>query len=150
MKTIVEHTSLGLWETRLAQAARSFVQHLASTGTAPKSGGRELEATLLRLGFSTEETLALSREPGSFCRIRVSQMKVRLRHELDALARRARAGRFDYDLNRHIVVHRASVQLSELTGQSAHSRGSATGAKRARRARRSSSTAALDRASIRR
>ena len=96
------------WERAMSAAARRFAQRLVDPRI---EGRRELVATLLRLGFPLAETnAAVARSPG-LKPVRLRAMREALQRELDLCARRARAARIDYDLNRHIAVFRALRQL---------------------------------------
>lgn len=134
--------AMARWEDRLGEAARRFAERV----TGPAGSGREAEATLLRLGFPFGEVAAVLRDRQGVCARRLAEMRAAIERELKCLARHARAGRFDYDLNRHIAVFRAARHLGDPAPRAQASRGTA---RRAARAAKSSATAAFVRSSIR-
>lgn len=138
----MSHGSLDAAEARLADAARRFARRLVE----PAPAARETEATLLRLGFALGEVGAVLRDRRSLPAVRLAAMRAALAQEMATLSRRARAGRFDYDLNRHIAVFRAARHLET---PSAPPQSSAAGRRRPERAARSSATADRVAASMR-
>ena len=133
--------TLVAWEASLAEAARLYVRRITEPG---EDARHELRSTLLRLGFAPAEVETVVASAARLPPRRLDAMREALQQELDTCKRRARAGRIDYDLNRHIAVFRALRQFERYEA------GRSSSASLSAKAPTSSATAARVRATIRR
>ena len=104
-----EPRALTRLESALRGAARRYVEDIR---TAERDGKRfgELRACLSRLGYDGPVPGSVSGVAGLDAAAR-GMMRATLEREVARLSRLARAGRADYDCNRHIAVRRALATL---------------------------------------